>query len=145
MRGETCWLAATYGVGLGLGVVLGEVRRTEATPPTGPYADGDETPTDGYVHCQYDPDDPRWTTPFCEPMCDEESLADGSCPPRALASEEGDLRGFYETKEDRIPPVLPWVDVLLGLRILPHPNFQIDLQGGFGVGFLFNAKLAYRF
>jgi len=32
----TRWLAATYGAGLGLAVVLGEVRRTEATPPTGP-------------------------------------------------------------------------------------------------------------
>jgi hypothetical protein len=141
----TRWLAATYGAGLGLAVVLGEVRRTEATPPTGPYADVAERPTNGFVHCRYDPSDESWTTPFCEPMCDEESLANGTCPPRRSPSEGDDLLGFYDTKEDRIPPVLPWVNVLLGLRILPHPHFQVDLQAGFGVGFLFVSRLAYRF
>ena len=141
----TRWLSATYGFGLGLGVVLGEVRRTEATPPTGPYASIDEQPREGYVHCRYDPADPSWSTPFCEPMCSAESLADGSCPPRAAPSESGDLLGYYDTVEDRIPAVLPWINLLIGLRLLPHEHFQIDIQTGFGFGVMFLVRAAYRF
>jgi len=141
----TRWMAAIYGAGLGLSIVLGDVRRTEATPPTGPYASVDETPTQGYVHCRYDPADPTWSTPFCEPMCDEASLADGSCPPRESPSETGDLIGFYDTVEDRFPSVLPWIDIVLGLRFLPHEHFQIDIITGIGLGVLFDVRLAYRF
>lgn len=141
----TRWMAATFGTGLGLSVVLGEVRRTEATPPTGPYTDLGEPRVHGYVHCQYDAADPQWTTPFCEAMCTPETVRAGTCPPRTAPSETGDLLGYYDTVEDRIPSVLPWINFLIGLRFLPHEHFQIDIQSGFGLGILFFVRGGYRF
>jgi hypothetical protein len=141
----TRWMAATFGTGLGLSVVLGDVTRNEATPPTGPYTSTGETPTEGYVHCQFDPADPSWSTPFCESPCTPESLAAGTCPPRASSEESGDLLGYYDDAEDRIPAVLPWINFLVGLRFLPQEHFQIDIQSGFGLGFVFLARMGYRF
>lgn len=141
----TRWMAATFGTGLGLSAVLGEVRRTEATPPTGPYTDLDETRVQGYVHCRYDTADPQWSTPFCESMCTPEAVRNGTCPPRTAPSETGDLLGYYDTVEDRIPGVLPWINFLIGLRFLPHEHFQIDIQTGFGLGILFFVRGGYRF
>jgi hypothetical protein len=141
----TSWLGATVGAGLGLGVVLGEVRRTEATPPMGPYAGVDEVATDGFVHCRYDPADPQWSTPFCEPMCDATSLADGTCPPRPTSTDDDSFLGYYDSVEKGIPSVVPWLNLLFGIRLLPHPRLQVDLQTGLGLGFLFIAKAAYRF
>lgn len=141
----TRWLAATYGFGLGISAVIGDVSRNEATPPTGPYTATGEEPTDGYVHCRFDPADPSWSTPFCESPCTPESLAAGTCPPRASSEESGDLLGYYDDPEDRIPAVLPWINFLVGLRLLPHEHFQIDLQSGFGLGFVFLARMGYRF
>jgi hypothetical protein len=141
----TRWMAATFGFGLGLSAVLGDVTRNEATPPTGPYTSTGEEPTDGYVHCRFDPADPSWSTPFCESPCTAESLAAGTCPPRASSEESGDLLGYYNDPEDRIPAVLPWINFLVGLRLLPHEHFQIDIQSGFGLGFVFLARMGYRF
>lgn len=106
----TPWFALEYGGGLGLGIVLGEVRRTEAMASGG-----------GWVPC---------TSPGSSGYCES-------------TSGDDDTRGYYNDLEDRVPPVIPWVNILLGARFKVHKNVSINIDGGLGVGWVLGLRVNY--
>lgn len=120
------WLSLYYGAGIGMGIVLGEIVRTEATPPHSyPYADPLEEPQDGYVHCSRE----HVGTTYCE------DPSDPYAPEIA----------FYNDKETRIPPVLPWFNLLIGMQFKVHRNVSIQAEGGFGIGWIGRVGLMFWF
>jgi len=124
-------LALEYGVDVGIGVVLGNVYRTEAFPDAG---GGQPRSTDGYAPCNA-PGDGRNTT-----YCDGPSVPDG---------ETG---GHYNAKVRRwsdggnLPNVVPWLAIPhLALRIKPVKQLMMRVEGGFGIGFFLGFSAAYGF
>lgn len=116
----TSILSLYYGVGIGFGIVLGEIIRHEATPPDNyPYYDPNEKPTQGYVHCNPD----HVGTIYCEDPNDPET--------KEFA--------FYGEKEKSVPPVVPWFEIIVGLSFKLHNKITLSFEGGFGIGFIFNS------
>lgn len=120
--------ALEYGVGVGLGVVLGSLNRTEAYP-----SDGNDA-VNGYAPC----DDPG--TPNVE-YCD-------GPPVRGFCDGEGGHyceEGKWSDGGD-VPNVVPWLAVpQLALRIKPIRQLMIRIEGGFGLGFFLGGALNYGF
>jgi hypothetical protein len=106
-----------FGMGAGFGFVWGDLLRTQA------YPNG----RGGYAACS-GPGSPD--SEYCGPLTDnnhyagytENSWADGGSK----------------------PIIFPWLALQTGLRIKPHRNFVMRLDGGFGVtGFFFGAGADY--
>jgi hypothetical protein len=60
------WLAITWGAGLGAGIPIGEIRRTEATAASGGREKCSGPGTDPW--CLYDPDDEQYNEEYKLPM-----------------------------------------------------------------------------
>lgn len=106
------WFGITLGGGLGMGVVFGDLIRTEA------YLDGGE-----YQKCvgEQNPD---------SQMCERRGGADD---------------GYYGTSDSRVWPVVPWVNLIVGLRFKPMRHFEINVDGGVGLGFFWGVRASYIF
>ncbi|MGB0680613.1 MAG: hypothetical protein ACPGUV_13230 [Polyangiales bacterium] len=118
-------LAFQYGLGLGFGVTLGDIRRTEA------YQDADGR----WRACQ-GPNDPA-PDPFCDTTQVEDGLFGGHYDVRVRRWSEG---GALPTVWFRTAPQI-------GLRYQPTPKVLTRLEGGFDIfsGFFFGLAAAYGF
>jgi hypothetical protein len=128
VRGMLLWsadisskLSFEYGVGIQLGVVLGEMRRTEAYKTLG----GE------YAACA------GVATPdlmYCEPTTNGQESN--------LYNEEG---AHYHVKEERVPPVAAALMIpALGLRYTPVNNIAIKVEAAFGLlQFSFGISASY--
>ena len=120
------WFSFAFGGGVGLGIVFGEIRRTEAVPlrnaTSGNY-EGEGVGDKNWVRCIHSDN-----SGYCE-------------------SEIGDPdeKGYYNEKEDRVPPVVPWANLLLGARFKPHQHLVIYIDSGFGIGWLIGLRVDYVF
>ena len=116
-----------YGLGVGLGVVFGELTRQAAYP--GPNDDPDD-PYDNWETCKGDgiPD-----PVYCADPDGEEHYKGGD--------------GYYEYNwyyGGSVPVVYPWLTFQTGLRWQPHPKFVARLDVGFGTsGFYFGLGADY--
>jgi len=115
--------ALEYGVGLGLGVVLGDLVRTEAYPEDG-----------GYAACT------SVGNPVGGAYCDGPSVGDG---------EDGGHYGVEARKWSDggdVPNVIPWLAVpQIALRIKPIKQLMMRIEGGFGIGFFLGGAINYGF
>jgi hypothetical protein len=122
------WFALEYGLGVGIGFVVGDVYRTEAYPGS----DGD------YVPCARpgDPANPSYCeTPGIEPP---NQCQDG-------AGHYGCNEGKWSEGGD-VPNIVPWLAIPhLALRFKPIKQLMIRVEGGFGLGFFAGASAAYGF
>jgi hypothetical protein len=67
-------------------------------------------------------------------------------PGRPSSSDcEAQPDGWYGEADDRIWPVYPWINLLLGLRFKAFRHLEINIDGGVGLGFLFGARVNYIF
>ncbi len=123
------YVALEYGVGIGLGLVLGDLVRTEATD-----ADGL-----GWRKCsELERGDPA------HPYCDSTSVEDG---------QDGGHYNVTATKwlddggGNSVPNIWPWLALPhLALRIKPIKQIQIRVEAGFNVwGLFYGGSLAYGF
>jgi hypothetical protein len=130
VRGQLMWsteissmFAFEYGVGLELGVVLGELVRSEA------YRDA----SGEFQRC-LGPGNPDVSFQFCE------ATTNGA--PTNRYDEEG---AHYGVVEERVPPVAPMLMVpALALRFTPIEQLQIKLEASFGLmQFTFGLSAAY--
>jgi len=115
--------ALEYGVAVGVGVVLGDVIRTEAYDAGG----GNWRPCAGVGN----PD---------ATYCDGPSARDG---------EDG---GHYNVTARKwsdggsVPNVVPWLAIpQIALRIKPIHQLMIRIEGGFGLGFFLGGSMSYGF
>jgi hypothetical protein len=122
------WFAIEYGLGVGIGFVIGDVYRTEAYPGS----DGD------YVPCAR-PGDPA-NPSYCE------------APGIEAPNQCQDGAGHYGCNEGKwsdggdVPNVVPWLAIPhLALRFKPIKQVMIRVEGGFGLGFFAGASAAYGF
>jgi hypothetical protein len=129
VRGMLLWstnlskqLAFEYGVGIQLGVVLGELIRTEA------YKDA----SGNYHACvqQLVPD-----LVYCEP----------TLPPGIATNKYNEDGAHYHVKEERVPPVAAALMIpALALRYQPIDKLAIKLEASFGLmQFAFGLSAAY--
>ena len=135
LRGEMLWstdivpdkLSFEYGIGLDLGVVLGELVRNEAYRPS-PGAD--------FAPCS-GPLSPPTLSPALVPYCE---------PPVQLPSDAYNQDGaHYNVVEKRVPPValIPMLPVL-ALRYTPMRELAVKLDFAFGLmQFTFGLSAAY--
>jgi hypothetical protein len=125
----TDWFSIQYGIGLGVGVVMGDMVRTEAYPDTGPGSIG------GWSRCN-GPSNPA--NAFCDPT----SVADG---------EDGGHFGAVArrwTQGGSVPNV--WFRAALphlALRFKPIKQLMIRVDGGFDLfsGFFVGGSVNFGF
>jgi hypothetical protein len=129
VRGMLLWstnitqqLAFEYGVGIQLGVVLGELIRTEA------YKDAS-----GNYHACVQQGVPDLV--FCEP----------TLPPGLATNKYNEDGAHYHVKEERVPPVAAALMIpALALRYQPIDKLAIKLEASFGLmQFSFGLSAAY--
>ena len=53
--------------------------------------------------------------------------------------------GYYNSADDRLWPVYPWINLLIGVRFKVFRHLEINVDGGVGLGFLFGARVNYIF
>lgn len=112
------WVAVTYGVGLGVGIPLGGLERTEASYSSDgklPCTDAQTPRTKGGLGTQ--------TDIWCGSSDDEQ----------------------YEETYDLPTGIIPWINFLAGVRFKPHRNVAIYVDTGFGIGFQAGARAGYVF
>ena len=98
----TEWLSFLFGAGLGAGIVLGDLYEWQAgEDPANP--EGNNNNND----------------PACGPLAPAFERRDICAVPDAKLKEDGDL-----------PPVLPWVDINVGVRFNISNRASIRLEGG---------------
>jgi outer membrane protein OmpA-like peptidoglycan-associated protein len=119
-------LTLEIGLGVDLGAVLGQLRRSEAVPD----AKGVLRPCDGPLQPSTtgpDKDNKGAAMPFCEQAYD----ANGKPTPTNPADVAG---AHYGAIEHRVPPVM-LVPMLphLALRFAPNPRIAIKLEAAFGL------------
>lgn len=126
-------VALEYGLGIGVGLVLGDLERTEAYPDDGPGN------FDGFSACQ-GPGNPDATITGDPLYCDATSVRDG---------ERG---GHYRviarkwTDGGDVPNVVPWLAIPhIALRIKPIHQLMFRIEGGFGLGFFLGGSASYGF
>ncbi len=124
----TDWFALEYGVGVGLGIVIGDVYRTEAYPVG-----------DSWEPCA-GPGNPDGR--FCG--------SPGTSPGRVQQCQDG--LEHYDCYEGQwsdggdVPNVVPWLAIPhLAMRFKPIKQVQLRVEGGFGLGFFMGASAAYGF
>ncbi|MCU0661942.1 MAG: hypothetical protein MUC50_06410 [Myxococcota bacterium] len=107
----TDWFAITYGAGLGIGIPIGDITRTEASSASG-----------GYGACPGPGNDPpgQW----CQAPSDDEQ---------------------YNQIYDLPTGIVPWINILVGMRFKIHRHAAIYADGGFGLGFLAGLRGVYIF
>jgi hypothetical protein len=115
--------ALEYGVALGVGLVLGDMQRTEAHPSGGGFA-----PCNG-------PGDPDGA------FCDGPPIT-GTC--------EGEGGHYCEEAQwsggGSVPNVVPWLAIpQIALRIKPMKQLMMRIEGGFGLGFFLGGAVNYGF
>jgi len=106
--------ALNYGMGAGLGVIFGNLYRTQARPKT---AD---------VNGEYE------SCPGVEQP--------GSPTARFCSNDNNHYNGYTEpslVNGGSVPPVFPWLSIQTGLRYKPHHNFVARLDAGFGLSGFF--------
>lgn len=119
------YVALEYGVGVGVGLVLGDLKRTEAT-------------FDGTQWRKCNEATERGVAMYCD----------------ATSAEDGEDGGHYNVTATKwlddgggnaVPNVWPWLALPhLALRIKPIKQLQIRVEGGFNVwGFFYGASLSY--
>lgn len=106
----TDWFAITYGAGLGIGIPIGGLTRTEATFASNGYAPCESGDINRDAWCQ-------------EPSDDEQ----------------------YNQAYDLPTGIVPWINVLVGMRFKIHRHAAIYADGGFGLGFLAGLRAVYIF
>jgi hypothetical protein len=113
-------VAFTYGVEVGFMPVFGSLVRQEAYEDNGWHRCPDESAHDG-----------------APPLGGNEQW----CEPESA----GGTYGLDENGSGGdVPSVVPWAALLrLGLRIKPHRNFMMRVEGGFGVGFFLGLAANY--
>ncbi len=109
------------GAGIGLGVVLGELRRTDTFIPD--YdASKEEEYKQAYKLWRANPQD---SSALPNKVCTQVDRTVQDCT-------------LIEAKEDRVPPVIPLFDFIIGMVFPIVPDrFDIRVQGGFGFPRLF--------
>lgn len=127
--------AIEYGVGVGIGYVIGNLYRTEAYPDS----NGDSVP-DGNSHFRK-----------CLGPSNPPAGADGVpwCDPTVAGS--GEKGGHFGVKGKRwssggnVPNVWPWISIPhLAIRIKPIRQVMMRIEGGFSTGgFFAGASAAY--
>lgn len=135
-------VALEYGVGVGIGGVFGDLRRTEGYPVNGL---GDEDPSRpgqfafngnfGGPYAPCDGVDSPLISDDNQQFCDDTSV------------EDNDRGGHFGVLSDDVPPVWPWVSLPhLGLRIKPIHQLVIRIEGGFStLGPFLGGSVAYGF
>lgn len=120
------WLALEYGFGIDLGIVTGELVRTEAWDDNGEWR-----PCDGPI---YNPMDPNIR--YCSPT--------RSGQPTDPYDERGE---HYNVVEERVPPVMAFPSIPhLALRFEPDPHVALKLELAYGiVQFWFGLSAHYGF
>jgi hypothetical protein len=116
------WLALEYGFGIDLGIVTGELKRTEAYP--------DSSAEDGWSPCD-GPGNPLSQIAYC-----------------GLNSVPYDQQGeHYGVVEERVPPVMAFPSIPhLALRFEPDPHVALKLELAYGiVQFWFGLSAHYGF
>jgi hypothetical protein len=121
--------AFEYGIGVGVGVVFGDLVRTEAYPLPG---------NDGFAPCEGVGMAPQ--NPAEAGFCEGPSVGDG---------ETG---GHYNvvarkwTDGGSVPNVMAWLEIPhLALRIKPIKQLMMRIEAGLGLGFYAGASAAYGF
>lgn len=129
VRGQLLWsaeisrtLSFEYGVGIDLGVVIGELKRTEAYRDAG-----------GQYHPCVSPGIPDLA--YCEP----------TMPPGLMTNKYNEEGAHYHVVEKRVPPVAAALMVpALALRFQPIDKLAIKLEASFGLlQFTFGLSAAY--
>jgi len=143
--------ALEYGIGVGLGGVFGEMRRTEAYPQNALSPDGPDGVHDRqesgppYVACN-GINDPLPTSPTQAEIdngTDPDAMFPQFCDDNAVSMGRG---GHFNVKAD-LPPVFPWLSIPhIALRIKPIAQLLIRVEGGFSTtGPFVGGSLAYGF
>jgi hypothetical protein len=137
-RGMLLWsadisrtLSFEYGVGIQLGVVVGELRRSEA------YKD-----SSGNYHACAGAGDPR------DPLVGSFDPAMRYCEPTtngSFSNAYNEAGAHYNVKEERVPPVAAALMIpALALRFQPIDQLAIKLEAAFGLmQFSFGLSAAY--
>ncbi len=122
---QALWFTASFmynvmftdwvGMNFGASLGLGVVLHGQVTR----HAADTET-TDGYIRC----DDEGDPSGMCEPV---------------------DENGHYNSREDGVWPVFPWIDIMMGFRFKVFRHLEINVEGGVGLGFIFGARVNYIF
>jgi len=146
------------GGGVGLGIVFGGVYQTALGSDPDGYVPGvGETPGET---CQFisDLSDLQRCTPRYDPLEDPDGTPPppeqldpsmgGSARPYARCSREEcteqDLAAFgYRRKSERVPPVIPIINLIASARLIVKDMVGITLSGGFNTGFYFGGSLTY--
>jgi hypothetical protein len=119
------YVALEYGVGIGAGVLLGDIRRSEA------YPDGDD-----WKKCSGPDSGQGGDAGYCDgpPVADDERGAHYNVV-AAKWSDGGD-----------VPNIWPWLAIpTIGLRIKPIRQLQMRVNASAGIGFYLGASAAYGF
>lgn len=119
------FVALEYGVGIGIGALFGDIRRSEA------YPDGDE-----WKKCSGPDSGQGGDAGYCDgpPVADDERGAHYNVV-AAKWSDGGD-----------VPNIWPWLAIpTIGLRIKPVRQLQMRVNASAGLGFFFGASASYGF
>ncbi|HVZ74710.1 MAG TPA: hypothetical protein VHJ20_20145 [Polyangia bacterium] len=131
----TDWFGLHYGAGLGLGIVTGKILRT---------SDSNDICTEANAG------DVSQCHPVSKPPAPPITCTAAGCSDSALAATEGgvdDPTDPHRFRESNVPPVLPIVNVLVGVDFrLPHVRgWEAKIEGGFYDAFFFGGTLGYTF
>ena len=117
--------ALNYGFGGGIGIVWGDLYRTQAYP--GPGADPNSSTGEGFLPCK-GPGDPDAS--FCGPLSDNNHYNGYTEPNWANGGSK--------------PIIFPWLAAQTGFRYKPHRNFIARFDAGFSTsGFFFGLGADY--
>ena len=122
-------VALNYGMGAGFGIVWGDLRRNQATPPA---ADRAYDPED-FVKCR-DAGVPAFVDDHGDPYCDDSN---------------DHYHGYTEdswVNGGQKPNIFPWFALQTGIRVKPHKNVATRLDVGWALtGPFFGLAAAYGF
>ena len=122
-------VALNYGMGAGFGIVWGDLRRNQATPPS---ADRAYDPED-FVKCRA-PGVPSFIDDHGDPYCDDSNDHYGHY------TEDSWVNGGQK------PNIFPWFALQTGIRVKPHKNVATRLDVGWALtGPFFGLAAAYGF
>jgi hypothetical protein len=125
------WFAIDIGIGLGLGGVVGNMWRQDATPAAG-----------GYVPCP----GPGMGAPGYCPNADTNPANDGTYQISGVPGVSGHPNPFG-FGGGLVPPIFPWLDIpRITLRFTPIRQIVGRIDLGYSVySFNFGASLGYQF
>ena len=122
------YIAFEYGVGLGIGVVYGDLVRTEAEPADG----GGYRPCDGPL---------TGNVNYCAA-----TSSGGPTDPDGVDGEHYGVVAESWVGGGSVPNVVPWLALPhLAVRFKPIRPLVMKIEGGLGFGFFVGASAAYGF